>query len=238
MKILLFVLVGSFCFAGCTTKKEMNLDDLVKTSLWKELHAGVNYISIEEYAPDTSRTIRYKVMGLEKDGYVGRIDSAETLIPGAEAYAGLLLDPVLNDKLPGSKRGYMKVNFNKMLANDNPVRMIIFLEDNYDSATMIKDMEMIRGTYGIKEAGFMSKEMAREKYLSDGNDTWDKVLDDNPLPASIEVAIDISKLKSADIDKLEQKLKTEVHSVTEINTSGLREENSEKYIYLEYNRVK
>jgi len=37
-----------------------------------------------------------------------------------------------------------------------------------------------------KDVEFITKEMARSKFIGDGNDDWNKVLDYNPLPASID----------------------------------------------------
>lgn len=37
---------------------------------------------------------------------------------------------------------------------------------------------------------YVTKDMAREKFIGDGNEDWDKVLDYNPLPASIDFFLD------------------------------------------------
>jgi cell division transport system permease protein len=37
-----------------------------------------------------------------------------------------------------------------------------------------------------KNVQYVTKEMAREKFIGDGNEDWNKVLDYNPLPASID----------------------------------------------------
>ena len=52
----------------------------------------------------------------------------------------------------------------------------------------------------VKSYTYVNKEMARQKYLSDGNEDWKPVLDINPLPNSIYFNI---KKQYADVDSLE-----------------------------------
>jgi cell division transport system permease protein len=41
-----------------------------------------------------------------------------------------------------------------------------------------------------KNVEYITKEMARQKFIGDGNEEWNKVLDYNPLPASIDFYLD------------------------------------------------
>ncbi len=59
-----------------------------------------------------------------------------------------------------------------------------------------------------KNVEFITKEMARAKFIGDGNEDWNKVLDYNPLPASIDFYLDplyvnkdSIKIISADLSK-------------------------------------
>lgn len=53
-----------------------------------------------------------------------------------------------------------------------------------------KDIDVVLNNIAIKpyakNVEFITKEMARAKFIGDGNDDWNKVLDYNPLPASID----------------------------------------------------
>jgi cell division transport system permease protein len=52
----------------------------------------------------------------------------------------------------------------------------------------------------VKTYSYVNKEAAREKYLSDGNEDWNQILDYNPLPNSIYFNI---KKEYAQVDSLE-----------------------------------
>ncbi|MDT9096809.1 permease-like cell division protein FtsX, partial [Escherichia coli] len=41
----------------------------------------------------------------------------------------------------------------------------------------------------VRNIQFVTKEEAKKRYLSDGNESWDKVLDYNPLPNSINFKV-------------------------------------------------
>jgi cell division transport system permease protein len=47
-----------------------------------------------------------------------------------------------------------------------------------------------------RQVEFVSKDMAKDRFLKDGNDDWSRVLDYNPLPASVDF-----KVKSAYVEK-------------------------------------
>lgn len=52
-----------------------------------------------------------------------------------------------------------------------------------DSAALV---QYIAGKPYVKEYQYVTKEVARQKFLSDGNEDWKNILDANPLPASID----------------------------------------------------
>jgi cell division protein FtsX len=54
---------------------------------------------------------------------------------------------------------------------------------------------------GIKEVSFISKEAAKQKYM---DEDWDKVLDSNPLPNSIEVKLDAREWTGESLNKLKK----------------------------------
>jgi cell division transport system permease protein len=53
-----------------------------------------------------------------------------------------------------------------------------------------KDIESLQNFIAAKpyarDVQYITKEMAREKFIGDNNEDWNKVLDYNPLPASID----------------------------------------------------
>jgi cell division protein FtsX len=94
-------------------------------------------------------------------------------------------------------------------------RLIFNLNDMYDSTNAEKDVQVIRKMNGVKEAVFISKEMAKQIYLEDGNESWDKVLDYNPLPASVYVDTN-NKLTDEQIIALENKIKQQLQWVESV----------------------
>lgn len=102
-----------------------------------------------------------------------------------------------------------------------PVRMVFNLSDNYDSANAPKDVELIREMSGVKDVIFISRERAKQIYLSDGNESWDNVLDSNPLPASI--FIDMSrKLTPKQAENFEIKIKKQIPQVSTVDKYGVK----------------
>src|SRR6185295_10874229 len=55
-----------------------------------------------------------------------------------------------------------------------------------DSAAL---MDYISAKPYVKSIEFVTKDAAKEEYMSDGNEDWDKVLDENPLPHSIKFKV-------------------------------------------------
>lgn len=75
-----------------------------------------------------------------------------------------------------------------------------------------RDVEVVKNNIATrpyaKNVEFITKDMARAKFIGDGNENWNKVLDYNPLPASIDFYLDPMyvnkdslKVITADINK-------------------------------------
>ncbi len=69
----------------------------------------------------------------------------------------------------------------------------ITLDPLYDTVSLAKDIEFFRQIDGVLDIKYISKEMAKSEYLADGNESWDKVLKDNPLPQSFELKLNPEK---------------------------------------------
>ncbi len=50
-------------------------------------------------------------------------------------------------------------------------------------------MTYISGQPYIRSVEYVTKEEAKRRYLNDGNESWDKILDENPLPNSINFKV-------------------------------------------------
>jgi len=83
--------------------------------------------------------------------------------------------------------GWIVINANKLgdYFKEN-VEVRVYLRENIspkDSATLV---EYISAKPYVKEYTYVTKDLAKQKFLADGNEDWKNVLDANPLQASID----------------------------------------------------
>lgn len=76
------------------------------------------------------------------------------------------------------------------------VQVQVYLRGNAPQADIDSLVSYIKSKPYASTVEHVTKEMARDKFLKDGNEDWNKVLDYNPLPASIDF-----KLKSEFVNK-------------------------------------
>lgn len=94
-----------------------------------------------------------------------------------------------------------------------PLHLSIHLDDTYDSSRIANDLLFLQNVTGVKSVTYISKEKAQEIYLQDGGESWEGILDENPLPASFE--IDISEKGPSEKDKTqwEENIRNNIHGV-------------------------
>ena len=71
----------------------------------------------------------------------------------------------------------------------------------------------------VKEYTYVTKEMAKKKYLSDGNEDWDKVLTENPLPNSIDFGLKGEYVNSDTLANIKRDLEQQTY-VTGVQYQG------------------
>lgn len=86
--------------------------------------------------------------------------------------------------------GWIIINANKLgqYFKEN-IAMNVYIRENVsprDSATLV---QYIIGKPYVKDYEYVTKDLAKQKYLQDGNKDWGALLDRNPLPASIDFRI-------------------------------------------------
>ena len=69
------------------------------------------------------------------------------------------------------------------------VQVQVYLRENAPQSDIDSLMSYIRSKPYASTAEHVTKEMAKEKFLKEGNEDWNKVLDYNPLPASIDFSL-------------------------------------------------
>jgi cell division transport system permease protein len=86
--------------------------------------------------------------------------------------------------------GWIVINANKLgqYFKEN-IAMNVYIRENVspkDSAALVQ--YIVSKPY-VKDYEYVTKDLARQKYLQDGNKDWGALLDRNPLPASIDFRI-------------------------------------------------
>ncbi|HVW59836.1 MAG TPA: permease-like cell division protein FtsX [Puia sp.] len=86
--------------------------------------------------------------------------------------------------------GWIVINANKLGQNfKENVEVQVYVRENVspkDSATLV---QYIASQPYTKSYEYLTKELAKQRFMSDGNKDWGAVLDKNPLPASVNFKI-------------------------------------------------
>ncbi len=86
--------------------------------------------------------------------------------------------------------GWFVINANKLgnYFKENVV-VSVYLRGDMNPKDSAALMEYIGTRPYVKRYNYITKDVAKEKYMSDGNESWDKVLTENPLPNSIDFVL-------------------------------------------------
>ena len=86
--------------------------------------------------------------------------------------------------------GWLVINANKLgqYFKEN-VEVRVYVRENVSAKDSTALVDYINSRSYVKSAEYVSKETARQKYLEDGNKDWVGVLQNNPLPASINFKV-------------------------------------------------
>jgi len=102
--------------------------------------------------------------------------------------------------------GWIIINANKLgqYFKEN-IAMNVYIRENVSAKDSAALVNYIIGQPYVKDYEYVTKDLAKQKYLQDGNKDWGALLDRNPLPASIDFRItkeyasidSLSKIKNA-----------------------------------------
>lgn len=82
--------------------------------------------------------------------------------------------------------GWLVINAGKLGKHfKENVEVSVDIRENLNPKDSAALMQYIASKPYVREYQYITKEMARKIYISDGNKSWDKILDYNPLPNSI-----------------------------------------------------
>ncbi len=95
------------------------------------------------------------------------------------------------------------------------VEVNVYLRDPLATADSAALVQYIAAQPYIKEYVFTTKEMAKAKYLADGNESWEGILTENPLPQSIDFKLKSEYLNADTLKNIRLDLEKQTY-VTEV----------------------
>ena len=112
--------------------------------------------------------------------------------------------------------GWLVINANK-LGNyfKESVEVIVSLRGDLNPKDSVALMAYVSGKPYVKSIEFISKDEAKKRFVGDGNGSWDKILDYNPLPNSINFKVknDFLNIESLKVIKQDLEQQTYVNDV-------------------------
>ena len=100
--------------------------------------------------------------------------------------------------------GWLLINANKLGQHfKENIEVGVYLQQTYTSKDSADLMQYIAAQPYAKSLEFVTKEQAKERYLKDGNDDWTGILDENPLPASINFHINQEYAVADSLEKIQ-----------------------------------
>lgn len=108
--------------------------------------------------------------------------------------------------------GWMVINANKLgnTFKEN-VEVGAYLRGDLNPKDSADLMNYISSKPYIREIEFVTKETAKKRYLGDGNEDWDKVLDENPLPNSINFKVKREYMNVDSLSAIQADLKQQTY---------------------------
>jgi cell division transport system permease protein len=108
--------------------------------------------------------------------------------------------------------GWLVINANK-LGNyfKESVEVIVSLRGDLNPKDSVALMAYVSAKPYVKSIEFISKDEAKKRFVGDGNGSWDKILDYNPLPNSINFKVKNDFLNSESLKVIKQDLEQQTY---------------------------
>lgn len=108
--------------------------------------------------------------------------------------------------------GWLVINANKMGDHfKESVEVKAELRGDLNPSDSVALMQYISGKPYVKSIQYINKEAARKIYLADGNESWDNVLDANPLPNTIAFKVKTEYMNTDSLNLIESDLKQQTY---------------------------
>lgn len=108
--------------------------------------------------------------------------------------------------------GWLVINANKLASTlQENIEVGAYLRGDVNAKDSAALMDYISTKPYIREIEFVTKELARKKFLSDGNEDWGTVLDENPLPNSINFKVKKEYMNSDSLAAIQADLQQQTY---------------------------
>jgi cell division transport system permease protein len=108
--------------------------------------------------------------------------------------------------------GWLVINTSKVVKNlKEDVTVSAYLRGDLNPKDSIALVTYIGAKPYIKDYTYVTKEMAKEKYLKDGNEGWEKILTENPLPNSIDFKVKSNYLNTDSLASIRADLEQQTY---------------------------
>lgn len=99
--------------------------------------------------------------------------------------------------------GWLVINASKLESYfKGSVQVNAFIREGSPQREIDNVKSIIEARPYARNVEFIDKEMARKKFIGDGNEDWNKVLDYNPLPASIDFYLEPAYVNKDSLTKI------------------------------------
>src|SRR5260221_12210225 len=103
--------------------------------------------------------------------------------------------------------GWIVINANKLGENFREnIEVQVYVRENVSAKDSASLVQYIAGQPYTKSYSYLTKELAKKRFISDGNNDWGTVLDKNPLPASVDFKIRSEYAKPESLSKIKADL--------------------------------
>lgn len=108
--------------------------------------------------------------------------------------------------------GWSVINANKLGSHfRESVTVSVYLRGDLNPKDSIALVQYISSKPYVAEYTYVTKEMAKQKYMDDGNEDWDKILTENPLPNSIDFKPRQEYVNIDSLTKIEEDLEQQTY---------------------------
>lgn len=107
--------------------------------------------------------------------------------------------------------GWLLINANKLGQHfQESIEVRVYLRENITAKDSAELVQYIGSQPYVRTFEFVTKDQAKSKYLDDGNQDWSGVLENNPLPASINFRIRSEYAVADSLQKIQANLQQNI----------------------------